>query len=245
MNPFSKRITRSIPDSSRLAHDLGEIHVQRKAIRHLYLRLDPDDGSLRVSAPRRTPDRAIHAFVTSRGDWIDRQRQKLARRPAPITENRLPERLHLLGEEHDLEWRQTAGSSPGRLTCDDFAVRIESPDLDRARVLLRDHCRQQLKALLAERVPLWGGRMSLPCPEIRVRRMRTRWGTCNIGAQRIWLALELVRLPVEAIDLVVVHELAHLIERGHNRRFYGVMDRAYPAWRQWEATLSRYGMIGL
>lgn len=245
MKPFPKRAKRSPVGSSRLPHALGEIHVQRKAIRHLYLRLDPDDGSLRVSAPHRTPDHAIHHFVTSRGSWIDRQRQKLARRPAPITEDRLPAHLHLLGEKHDLEWQKTDRAAQGRLTRDKRLLRIECPDLERAQALLRKHCRQELKTVLAERVPLWAERMVLPCPEIRVRRMRTRWGTCNIGARRIWLALELVRLPIEAIDLVVVHELAHLIERGHNRRFYGVMDRAYPAWRQWEDTLIRYGMIGL
>ena len=87
--------------------------------------------------------------------------------------------------------------------------------------------------------------MRLPHPETRIRRMSSRWGSCNIRARRIWLTLELIRLPIEAIDLVIVHELAHLIERGHNRRFYAVMDAAWPDWRRWEATLAEYGIIGL
>lgn len=52
-------------------------------------------------------------------------------------------------------------------------------------------------------------------------------------------------MPVEVINLVVVHELTHLIERGHNARFYRIMTRQYPTWRDWEPELSRFGIIGL
>ncbi|KTG15937.1 MULTISPECIES: SprT family zinc-dependent metalloprotease [unclassified Guyparkeria] len=230
---------------SHLDHPLGEIRVQRKAIRHLYLRLDPGDGALRVNAPRRTSDRAIRAFVTARADWIDRQRHRLAQRPPMVTGDRLPDQLHLLGEAHALIHEATDGTRGGTVTRGDGTIRIRCAYTDKARDLLRRDCRRRLQTLLDTRVPQWADHMGLPRPETRIRRMRSRWGTCNIGACRIWLNLELVRMPVGAIDLVIVHELAHLIERGHNRRFYAVMDRAYPDWRHWEASLSEYGIIGL
>ena len=241
----SRRPPRSEPQIARLDHPLGEIRVHRKSIRHLYLRLDPVDGALRVSAPRRASDRAVRAFVSARTDWVERQRQRLARRPPMFTDRCLPDRLHLLGREHALVWETSGTKRGGQLRRTDGTVHIQCAGIDKARTLLREHCRGQLKTLLDERVPRWADHMGLPRPETRIRRMTTRWGSCNIRAQRIWLSLELVRLPVEAIDLVIVHELAHLIERGHNRRFYAVMDRAYPDWRQWEASLSEYGMIGL
>ena len=240
-----------VPRRSRspqtLDHSLGRIRVERKAIRHLYLRLDAGDGSLRVSAPKRVSDRAIHAFVSSRAEWIATQRERWARRPAILTEDNLPDSIHLLGQEHTISWRpaEDGVSSSERLVIAEGHVRLTDPDQQAARRRLREHCRHLLKGHLDARVSMWASRMSLPLPESRVRRMKTRWGTCNIPAQRIWLNLELARMPLEAIDLVIVHELAHLIERGHNRRFYAVMDAAYPDWRRWETTLSEYGIIGL
>ncbi|WP_322520293.1 SprT family zinc-dependent metalloprotease [Guyparkeria halophila] len=230
-----------------LDHSLGTIRVERKAIRHLYLRLDARDGSLRVSAPKRVSDRAIRAFVTSRAGWIATQRERRARRPAILTEANLPDSIHLLGQEHVISWRATDDDVPRseRLVIAEGHVHLTGPDQQTARQRLREHCRQLLKGHLDARVSMWASRMSLPQPESRVRRMKTRWGTCNIQARRIWLNLELARMPLEAIDLVIVHELAHLIERGHNRRFYAVMDDAYPDWRRWETTLSEYGIIGL
>ena len=229
--------------ATRLDHPLGEIRLQRKPIRHFYLRLDPADGALRVSAPNRASDRSVRAFVTERADWVDRQRERLAARPPVITADRLPERLHLFGVDHAIVHTTTGGRGCWRHA--DGVIHVEGADVDQARHRLREYCRHHLKALLAERVPGWAEHMALPRPDARIRRMSTRWGSCNIGARRIWLNLELIRMPVEAIDLVIVHELAHLIERGHNRRFYGVMDAAYPDWRRWESTLAEYGIIGL
>lgn len=241
----SRRAPSPRPSIAHLDHPLGEIRVQRKAIRHLYLRLDPKNGALRVNAPKRVSDRAIRAFVSARAEWIDRQRHRLAQRPPVVTDDRLPDRLHLLGEAHALIHEATGSRRGGTITHGDGFIRIRCADSDKARELLRKDCRRRLQALLDARVPQWADHMDLPGPETRIRRMTSRWGTCNIVARRIWLNLELVRLPVEAIDLVIVHELAHLVERGHNPRFYAVMDRAYPEWRRWESTLSEYGIIGL
>ncbi len=65
-----------------------------------------------------------------------------------------------------------------------------------------------------------------------VKRMKTRWGSCNIKARRIWLNLELARRPMNNLEYVIVHEMVHLLERLHNDRFFGYLDAFMPAWRQ-------------
>ena len=97
------------------------------------------------------------------------------------------------------------------------------PDANR----LRRELRRTIPPLLAE----WAPRVGVPTPDFIIRRMTTRWGTCNVRARRITLNLELARREPELLEYVVVHELAHLIESGHNHRFYAVMDRALPDWR--------------
>ena len=62
--------------------------------------------------------------------------------------------------------------------------------------------------------------------------MKTRWGTCNVKEGRIWLNLQLAKKPPECLEYVIIHELTHLLEPGHNQRFYQLMDRFLPDWRR-------------
>jgi predicted metal-dependent hydrolase len=64
-----------------------------------------------------------------------------------------------------------------------------------------------------------------------IKRMKTRWGTCNTESRRIWLNLELAKKPVQCLEYLVVHELMHLLEQHHNDRFTARMDWHLPQWR--------------
>jgi predicted metal-dependent hydrolase len=68
--------------------------------------------------------------------------------------------------------------------------------------------------------------------ERRVRLMKTRWGSCNIIDKRIWLNACLSNYPEECLEYVIVHELCHLLERGHNARFYGFVESCLPDWKR-------------
>jgi predicted metal-dependent hydrolase len=71
-----------------------------------------------------------------------------------------------------------------------------------------------------------------------IRRMKTKWGTSHVTARRVWLNLELVKKPIECIEYVVVHELAHFIEPHHDGRFVALLDRHLPTWRFLRAELN-------
>jgi len=92
--------------------------------------------------------------------------------------------------------------------------------------------RRALKVAVPPMVEHWAGLMGVPMPEIAIRRMTTRWGTCNTATKRVTFNLELARRDPSLLEYVIVHELAHLIERGHNARFYAVMDQHLPDWKQ-------------
>lgn len=68
--------------------------------------------------------------------------------------------------------------------------------------------------------------------------MRTKWGTCNTEAKRIWLNLELAKKPLECIEFIIVHELVHLLERSHNEVFVGYMNQFMPKWRFYREELN-------
>ncbi|MEB3359473.1 MAG: M48 family metallopeptidase [Synechococcales bacterium] len=81
---------------------------------------------------------------------------------------------------------------------------------------------------IGEQVSHWG-----------IKRMKTKWGSCNPSQRRIWLNLELAKKPVECLEYVLVHELVHLRERHHGDRFKSLMDQYLPRWRQYRDILQR------
>jgi predicted metal-dependent hydrolase len=91
--------------------------------------------------------------------------------------------------------------------------------------------RRELRRAIPPLLAKWQPVIGVEARAWGIRRMKTRWGSCNVVAKRIWLNLELANRPPECLEYVVVHELIHLLERHHNARFYGFMDLHLPDWK--------------
>ncbi len=70
--------------------------------------------------------------------------------------------------------------------------------------------------------------------------MKTRWGSCNFYARRIWINLELIKRPLEHLEYVIVHELVHFLEKSHNKRFKSLLDLFLPQWRLYKQELNQF-----
>ena len=81
--------------------------------------------------------------------------------------------------------------------------------------------------------------MNVEVAEIGVRTMKTKWGTCTAKAKRIWLNTELAKKSLESIEYVLIHEMAHLLERHHNETFIAYMDKFLPTWKHLREDLDR------
>ncbi|GAB4531623.1 MAG: hypothetical protein Kow0063_11160 [Anaerolineae bacterium] len=99
--------------------------------------------------------------------------------------------------------------------------------------------RRQLKAQIPPLIAKWEPLVGVQVAGWRVKRMKTRWGTCNIQARRIWLNLELSKKPPQCLEYIIVHEMVHLLERHHNERFCALMDQFMPNWRLYREILNR------
>ena len=98
--------------------------------------------------------------------------------------------------------------------------------------------REQLQLIVPSLLDRWQPVIGVTITGFRVRRMKTRWGSCNTRARRISLSTELAQRSPACLEYVLVHELVHLLERGHNARFYGYLDRFLPDWRERRALLN-------
>lgn len=99
------------------------------------------------------------------------------------------------------------------------------------------------RAGLLEAIPpliaKWEAALGVRVAAWNVKRMRSRWGSCNPATGRVSIALELARHPPECLDYLVLHELAHLLDSGHGARFKAILDRHMPQWRERRAALKR------
>lgn len=222
-----------------------EIEVVRRNIRHVYLRVSPDDGAVQVRVPRGLHEADVQHAVEHKLDWIRRQRKKLRCRPQRAPAQMISGESHFyFGEARRLEVIEVEGAPKASLG-DEGTLRLQvRPGSDCAARLtvLEQWYRMQLKARLPGLVQQWEPQIGVRVAEARVKRMKTRWGSCNIAARRIWLNLALARWPVASLEYIVVHEMVHLLERYHNRRFRNFMDRFLPDWRQRQTELNNPGL---
>ena len=211
---------------------LGELRIDvvRKDIRNVHLSVHPPNGRTRIAAPRHLSDAAVRAFVISKLGWIRKQQRKLQEQERETPREYLDRETHFVWGrrcllrvvEHEappfVEWRQH------RLT---LSVRPNTPRERRAEILEAWY-RAQLRAAAEPLVELWQTRLDVRLTSLFVRRMRTRWGSCNPTAGTIRLNTDLAKKPADCLEYIIVHELAHLIEPTHNARFVAELLNRLP-----------------
>ncbi|MBL7692601.1 MAG: M48 family metallopeptidase [Flavipsychrobacter sp.] len=222
---------------------LGDITVDvvQKDIKHLHLSVYPPAGRVKIAAPERMNIDTIRIYAISKLDWIRKQQAKLKaqQREAP-RDYTTRESHYYLGKRYLLKVVER-DAAPAVVLKHQSIVLYVRPGSDRAKKMevLESWYRQQLKDMLPVYIAKWEKKMGVTVEEFAVKKMRTKWGTCNAAAARIWLNLELAKKPEQCIEYIVVHEMVHLLERSHNDRFIAYMDRFLPHWRQLKDELNK------
>ena len=117
-------------------------------------------------------------------------------------------------------------------------IRLDASMESRAMVV-SEWYRQQLKQAVPALISKYQKMMQVEVAEFGIKKMKTKWGTCNPTARRIWFNLELAKKPPECLEYIVVHEMSHLLEPSHNDRFVALMDKFMPKWRFHKDELNR------
>ena len=218
------------------------VEIIRKDIKNLHVGVYPPSGRVRVAAPLRLDDDTVRAAVTARLGWIRRKQDEFAR------QDRQSQREYVTGESHYFEGRRY------RLDVVEFDGRPIVCKLNNTRMILRVRpgsdrdvretvfyrwYRRQLRGRLPAVLAKWEPKIGVRVSEVRIKKMKTLWGSCNKDARRIWLNLELAKKQASCLEYIVAHELVHLIERSHNDRFRDLMDSVMPQWRLRRDELNR------
>jgi predicted metal-dependent hydrolase len=223
--------------------NLGDIVVDvvLKDIKNVHLSVYPPSGKVRIAAPTRMSLDNIRIYAISKLGWIKKQQQKFAEQIRESPREYLYKEGHFfLGNRYLLKVIEKEESPFVVIRHKTIELHIRpNTDHQRRQAIMDEWYRQQLKELVPPIVKKWEKLMNVSIQELAIRKMRTKWGTCNREAKRIWLNLELAKKPIECIEYIVVHELAHLLERSHNALFIAYMDRFLPEWKQLKNELNK------
>jgi len=211
-----------------------ELQLNRKPIKNLHISVLPPDGKVRVSAPEKMTDTAIRMAVISRIPWIKKQQSDFAKQPRQSDREMLNGESHYLwGRRHRLNVVERAGRHEVKIGRGKIYLYVNSgTSIENRALLLSQYYRSVLKSRISELLQPWEEEIRVTANSWGVKKMKTKWGSCNTGAKRIWLNLELAKKPPECLEYILVHELVHLHERRHNERFKAFMDKHLPDWRE-------------
>ena len=212
-----------------------EIILERKKIKNMYLRVLPPEGEVKISAPLFISDNEIFNFVKSRKDWILKRQELILNNviKAPL-KYKNDEKHYLWGREYTLklvsnekikhcliDWENEIIYLP---VAKRSTLKAREKTLDE---LYRSELKKAIPQVLDKCTKIVGKKPS----EVRVRKMKN-WGNCRYQDKRITLNLNLAKKDPICLEYVMIHELCHLIEFNHGKKFKKLMDKFCPDWKK-------------
>jgi len=183
----------------------------------------------------------IRMYAISKLSWIRKQQKKiLSQQREAQREYTSRESHYYLGKRYLLkivttETRQHVAIKHNYIVLYTHAY----TSVEQKQTMLQEWYREQLKMIVPKYISKWEETLQVKVSEFGIKKMKTKWGTCNREASRIWINLELAKKPLECLEYIVVHEMIHLLERNHNNNFVAYMDKFLPQWKHLKEELNR------
>lgn len=197
-----------------------------KDIKNVHISVHPPNGKVRVSAPLRMELETIRVFALSKLVWIKQQQQKLRGQERETPREYLDRESHYVwGKRYLLKLIEGGAAPEVELNHSHLLLRIRpGTSEDTKQAIVAKWYREQVKSAVPVLIAKWEPMMGVKVGRVFVQKMKTKWGSCNPSSCSIRLNTELAKKPRECLEYVVVHEMAHLLERHHNERFMALMD---------------------
>ena len=211
------------------------VQVVRKPIKNLHLSVCPPDGHVRLAVPLHMTDDNVRLAVVTRLSWIKKQQANFQAQPRQSEREIVTGESHyVFGKRYRLEVIERRGRHEVIIKNNSTLQLFVNPSTSTQNraLVLTEWYRQQLKARIPDLLKYWEPLVGKQVSDWGIKKMKTKWGSCNISQRRIWLNLELAKKPIECLEYVMVHELVHLLERHHSDRFKAYMDKYLPQWQR-------------
>ena len=223
--------------------ELGDIVVDviQKDIKNVHLSVYPPTGRVRISAPLHMSLDTIRVFAISKLGWIKQEQMKLRDQERETPREYLDRESHYLwGKRYLLKVVEREGAPRVEIMHGKLVLQLSrGADAVKMQAIVAQWYRDQIKDVVPSLIENWAPVIGVTPPNLFVRQMKTKWGSCNPQAGNIRLNSELAKKPRQCLEYVLVHEMVHLLEPTHNQQFIALMDRFMPLWRNHRDTLNR------
>ena len=218
-----------------------DIEINRRDIKNIHLSVLPPNGKVRLSVPNKTSEQSIRLAIVNKLAWIKKQQVDFAKQERQSIREMVNGECHYLwGKKYRLAIKKPEGKftvtakGSGQL---ELKVN-ENTSPDNCLKLLNRFYRDEMQRSIEKLLPSWQKKLGVKADSLNIKKMKTKWGSCNTEARRIWLNLELAKKPLVCLEYILVHELVHLHQRHHNQRFKEILDRCMPNWRARQKALN-------
>jgi len=222
-----------------------KIDLIRKDIKNMHLAVYPPHGRVRLSAPLKTDTEMLRLFAISKLGWLKKNIKSFQEQPRETVRNYISGESHFFqGKRYLLEVIYHNGYNKIEIKGKKIILYTkESSSTENRAKTIKDWYRKELKKQIPELIRKWEKIIGVNSNDWGVKQMKTKWGTCNIEAKRIWLNLELAKKPTNCLEYILVHELVHLLERNHNDKFVGYLNEFMPKWRLYRDELNSLPVV--
>lgn len=196
-----------------------------------------DNGSLTVRAPIRMSMTMIQEFVAKHANWVEKKQAEI-RATTPVQPKQyLPgENFLYLGQKYALE---VVHGQQKKLVLEDGFKLAESVR-ENAELVFHNWYRQQARLIIEERLKFFAVKYAFHYDRVRISSARTRWGSCS-SKGTLSFSWRLIMTPLDVVDYVVIHELAHTVHHNHSKRFWGLVEKILPDYKERRTRLKQYG----
>ena len=209
--------------------------LERKNIKNMYLRVLPPNGNVKVSAPSFISDEEIVNFIRLKKDWILKKQRYIKENniKAPLKYDN-GEKHYLWGKEYTLQLIKNDNVKHVLLDKEKSILYLpiaKRSTIEKRKKTLDEFYRNQMKIAVPPVLDKCTKIVGKTPSEVKIRNMKN-WGNCRYHDKRITLNLNLAKKDIECLEYVMIHELCHLIEFNHSKKFKMLMDKYCPNWKE-------------
>jgi len=214
------------------------IHQVNPKLKHTYLSFD-DEGTLIIRSPKLTKTE-IERILIKKSKWITRARQRLAHKKGCLDTFDETTKIYYLGQAYPLILRQhTKQRDLLDFDLQHFTLHYHHYDKNTFVKRFNAFYRKELQAIIPPLVETWAERMGVHPAAITFRKTKRQWGSCS-SSNRLSFNTMLAKVPLEAIEYVVIHELAHIRHKHHQKAFWQLVAAHLPDYKERIAILKTY-----
>lgn len=208
------------------------VDVSRKDVKNIHLSVYPPNGAVRVTVPLDVATDVLRVFIASKMRWIKQQQETLkAQEREPLRECVERESHYYFGKRYLLNVIENRPRA--KVELQHSKITLHAPmgaNEQKKRSIIEEWYRKNLKEHISVLIKKWEGIMGVSVAGTVVQKMKTKWGSCTPERRTLRINLELAKKPPECLEYVIIHEMSHLFERTHNKKFVSIISKHFPKW---------------